>query len=368
MKKTAICNICGSAELTLLAKRSDDQAVLVCKRCGMGVVDLIPEDTSVLYDDSYYHKEESDIDSGYLSYDANSEHGVLWASELVNVMKRGENVLDIGCANGYLLNHLNPEFKRYGIEANSKAAKVAEQSGVRIIGNDILDPKLISKYGEYFDVITAIAVFEHISDFKGAVEAALKMLKPDGILIFEVPLISVQHNNETWFNSSLEHIYYPSEKAIHHLFNAELNTPMVGEELIIRDYASTFVGIATPEKSFLPEIKKVHERLVTTSPEKLTTAERRVQLLLKVIHAADPMPAHMPYLPELFKSDRQIPFLSRCFQLWNADFLRLQDAKNYIVQLEAAKEWHQEMYEKRQEPYEKSLANWYGRLKKFLGK
>jgi SAM-dependent methyltransferase len=355
INRTEICNICSSRKFTVLARRSDNLDVLVCQHCGMGVLELFPNDTAIFYGDSYYEKSQCETDSGYSDYELSSEHGVLWASELVKLIKAEGRILDIGCANGFLLNALGNDYEIYGIEANDKAAKLAESIGAKIISNDILEPKLLLNYSGYFDAITAIAVFEHIKDFKGSIEASLQMLKPDGILIFEVPLVSENSSNEMWFKSSLEHLFYPTIKGIRHLFDVQLKTPMIGGELIIRDYASTFVGIATGDDSTFTSIKVLYERLLFTAPTNLSREERRAQLLLKVIHAADPKPEHLSFVDELFPFNQQTPFLSRCLDLWKADSVRLQTTMNYLIEVEAAKEWHSQNAERWQLAYKDAI-------------
>lgn len=95
---------------------------------------------------------------------------------------------------------------------------------------------------------------------------------------------------------------------------------MVGGELIIRDYASTFIGIVTPSAASACRIKKLYNRIMFEEPSKLPKDERRVQLLLKVIHAADAKPEHIPFVPELFQYDQLPPFLSRCLDLWGGGY------------------------------------------------
>ena len=285
-KKTELCNICNENLFKSFAYRSDDLEVVICQNCGMGTLESIPVDTSSFYNDSYYEKSEPELAAGYIDYDTSSEHGVLWASEIVKIVKSSGCVLDIGCANGFLLAALGDKYQKYGIEANKKAAKIAEATGIKIIGHDILDDTLLLPYTGYFDVITAIAVFEHITHFKEAIEISLKLLKPDGVLIFEVPLISDKNSNETWLTSSLEHIYYPTISGLRYLFDNELKIPMVGDELVILDYASTYVGFAVQSNSQYVEIEKIFKRILYESPSKLSLKDRRAQLLLKVIHAA----------------------------------------------------------------------------------
>jgi O-antigen biosynthesis protein len=323
----------------------------------MGVIENIPVDPSVFYTDNYYDYPEEINSSGYTVYDEHAEHGVLWAAQLVKLICNSGAVLDIGCADGFLLKAIGPKYQTFGIEANAKAAESATAGGTKILGSDILDEKLVSENANKFDVITAIAVFEHISDFKGAVKAALAMLKSDGILLFEVPLISKLHSNATWFNSSLEHIFYPTSSGLTNLFEVQLSTPMVGGELQIRDYASTFVGIATKKPENLGKLKAIYDRLNTKDLTNLSFDERHAQLLFKVIHAADPQPEHFDYLADLFQDSRQTPFLARCLAIWRADSLRLTQTKRYLAEVETAKVWHSENALRWQQAYQNGVRD-----------
>jgi O-antigen biosynthesis protein len=343
---TKICNICNGSQFDFLAKRIDDSEILVCKRCGMGVLALVPKDTKFFYDNSYYKNSNSESSSGYVDYDLNSEHGVLWAAELVMLASTGGRVLDIGCADGFLLNSLSSAYEKYGIEVNEDAAKFSESRGIKILGDDILDISLTNQYANYFDVITAIAVFEHITDFKGAIKASLEMLKPNGILLFEVPLMSENNNNATWLNSSLEHVFYPTIKGIRYLFDTELAVSMAGSELIILDYASTYIGIVTKDEVTALACKTLLDRLLSSPPSELLPQERRAQLLLKVVHAAQVLPESLSYINELFGSSMQAPFISRCLDLWKTDLIRLKSITDYLAEVEVAKNWHVENAER----------------------
>jgi hypothetical protein len=59
-----------------------------------------------------------------------------------------------------------------------------------------------------FDIITSIATFEHVLDFRGVVAACLRQLAPSGVLLFEVPLISATRDDKHWYHGSYEHIFY----------------------------------------------------------------------------------------------------------------------------------------------------------------
>lgn len=54
------------------------------KKCGMGALEVFPFDPMIIYNNNnYYDNCGIDVDAGYSDYDVSSEHGVLWAAELV---------------------------------------------------------------------------------------------------------------------------------------------------------------------------------------------------------------------------------------------------------------------------------------------
>ena len=95
------------------------QNVLFCADCGMGMVENPPASTDAFYADGYYGR-KSEEDVGYQDYAFTAEHGLLWAQLLVEALKpAGGRVLDVGCADGFLLHRLSGPYERFGIEVNA---------------------------------------------------------------------------------------------------------------------------------------------------------------------------------------------------------------------------------------------------------
>ena len=237
-----ICNACAGTSFQQFAIRQDGMKIKQCQRCGLGRVADLPDNTAQYYDDSYYFGGDS---IGYENYRFMAEHGVGWAAALLQLLAMGGKILDIGCADGYLLNKLPRDFEKFGIEVNAKAAAQAEAKGVQVIGHDLFAPGMRDRHRAGFDVVTSIAVFEHLLDFRGGFETATAMLSDTGFLLFEVPLISSTGSNAAWLQGSYEHIYYPTEASIRHIVEAELGLHLVGAEVPIKDYASTYIGMVT---------------------------------------------------------------------------------------------------------------------------
>lgn len=309
-----------------MAKRKDNVAVLRCEACGLGIVEAVPEDLGSLYDDAYYGSEKRDEAVGYNDYQLMAEHGLSWAAELACRLKAGGTILDIGCADGSLLKRLPSTFDLHGIEVNERMIARCAEANIKVLGSDLLDPGILIRYARQFDIVTAIAVFEHLRDFRLGFEAALALLKPDGILLFEVPYISDTHPNRVWFESSLEHVFYPSGDSLRLLVES-LGFHLVGGEIYIRDFASNFIGIVFGDRALASDIRELFALLTGTdgriSDKRLRTARQKLTL----VHAAWSTPDLLADLPDLARSSLDAPLLHRIEQLWTSDLRRLTTSR-----------------------------------------
>src|ERR1035437_4937820 len=221
----SVCTICGARDLLPFGQRTDGIRVLQCAVCGHGIVEHFQDNVQSLHEDEYFSA-VPDSAIGYQDYAFAAEQGVAWAASLLRILKPGGQVLDIGCADGRALQPLGEGYDCFGIELNQSMAQQGTMAGVRMIARDLLDSSVEQRYAGCFDAVLVIAVFEHIPNFKEAFRTAAALLKPDGILIFEVPLI--QFAGDAWYRSSLERIHYPTESSIEYLFREILHLPLTG--------------------------------------------------------------------------------------------------------------------------------------------
>ena len=329
-----LCNACGGRSFMMMGRRSDGVDVLRCEACGLGVIDIVPSDLASLYDNAYYGVGDVESAFGYQDYRFTAEHGLSWAAAMVRLIKSGGRVLDIGCADGTLLAKLPDSFELYGIEVNALMAARATEVGTTIIGGDLLAPNIAHRYCGSFDLVTAIAVFEHLVDLRRGIHVALQLLKPDGVLLFEMPYISEQHENRIWFESSLEHVYYPSGDSLRLLVES-LGAHLVGREVYIRDFASNFIGLAVRDSALIPGVQQLFARLTSTGKAVLTREQRLARLQLMLIHAAESTPELVSDLPELLAEAANPPLLQRVEQLWENDLRRLAAARQAHASAEA---------------------------------
>ena len=101
----------------------------------------------------------------------------------------GSNILDVGCAFGFLLKELSSFFSDLnGFDisefATEKARKVVPEASLRILSLEDQLPYPEEK----FDCITAIDVLEHTKDFEKNFEKIVRHLKKGGFLIVSTPL------------------------------------------------------------------------------------------------------------------------------------------------------------------------------------
>lgn len=101
----------------------------------------------------------------------------------------GNEILDVGCAFGFLLKELSSVFSHlYGFDiskfATEKARKVVPEASLRILSLEDSLPYAEEK----FDCITAVDVLEHTEDFEKNFEKIVRHLKKGGHLIISTPL------------------------------------------------------------------------------------------------------------------------------------------------------------------------------------
>ncbi|MGH7919350.1 MAG: class I SAM-dependent methyltransferase, partial [Candidatus Dormibacteraceae bacterium] len=236
------------------------------------------------------------------------------------------------------------------IEVNPAMATRARQAGVTIIASDILAPRLSTHFADRFDAILALSVFEHTSDIRRACQAAVEMLKPSGVLIFEVPLIgSSEGSDEEWFRSSLEHIFYPESASIQYLFDDVLGVYLSGRGVMVREYAPVYMGVVTKTRSRSDEVRSLLGQVFDTPLHALGPGTlRSARVFFDLVHAGQRTAASILALREMW-ADATEPLWMRVIDLWltterDVEALKVQlaDVTDYLSRVEAARDWHRE--------------------------
>jgi len=100
-----------------------------------------------------------------------------------------KKVLDIGCATGnflFKMQKINKNIELYGIDYNRKMITIAKNKFKNIHFYNLKAEEMSFPYN-FFDIITLIETFHHLSNQNLVLEKIHKILKSDGILLIAEP-------------------------------------------------------------------------------------------------------------------------------------------------------------------------------------
>jgi len=220
------CLSCGSKSKTSLFVNTDyitgeDFKIIKCAKCNLARTefDLDRANLAAYYPDEYYGEKTSrflTIIEKMIYY---------WRKKRVATICRLKGkpgkVLDIGCGRGIMLDIMRRKgWECYGTEFSKTSARHAVEVlklPIRICS--LLEP------GDYpqsfFDVISIWHVFEHIQDPCMLLSVIEKIIKPQGVLIIEVPnFASLQAiiGRGKWFHlDAPRHLFHYKQSTITNL-------------------------------------------------------------------------------------------------------------------------------------------------------
>lgn len=156
---------------------------------------------------------------------------------------KDEPTIEIGCGSGVFRQQLETElgYTVDGCDLNLNAIKMAKKGNGRLMIYDVFDenPALLSKYATAF----IMDVVEHIEDDVAFLRAAVKHVRPGGIVVVNVPANMFLYSQ---FDVVAGHVRRHSKETMKKLLqNAGL------EPLIITNWAGTMVPILMARKVML---------------------------------------------------------------------------------------------------------------------
>lgn len=176
------CNICNTDD-TFLVTTQNGYKVVQCKSCGLVYVNPRPENETLkhLYDE--YHQRNGKVVSDWAKLMGKNFKEILL---FLNKSLPGKGkLLDIGCGYGHFIEIMKRQgWSVYGIDLSHKVLLYAKEKGLDVLETSIDD---VSFPDEYFDVVTAFYVLEHVTNPLQVLKNIYKMLKPCGILVLRVP-------------------------------------------------------------------------------------------------------------------------------------------------------------------------------------
>ena len=223
------CPVCGGSARTQVFRQQFAEVeavtvvkgydVVVCRECGAGFADDIPDQAA--FDRYYrdlskyeYHQRdgaESDFDRRRLA---------IIADIVAPFIPRPDaRILDVGCATGRLLALLRDKgfANVHGLDPSPSCAAAAD----RLYGIPVRTTTLshLHETGETFDVVILVGVLEHINDLDTALREVHDVLSPQGIVYVEVPdaLTFADWSNAPFQDFSTEHINFFSPVSLGNL-------------------------------------------------------------------------------------------------------------------------------------------------------
>lgn len=165
---------------TFSARRLPDRLhyqIVKCNKCKLVRSNPVIDSDRIteLYKNSIltYQDEITNLITTYFNY----------LKPVLRKMSFNDNILEIGCGNGFILNFLfELGYKNvFGVEPSNNAVKKANHKITGNIKTDIFKKNLFEK--DYFKFIFFFQTFDHISDPNGFLEECYKILKKGGYIL-----------------------------------------------------------------------------------------------------------------------------------------------------------------------------------------
>jgi len=161
----------------------------------------------------------------------------------------GLDLLDVGCGSGTLLGLLERRgFRTAGVDFSEQAARVAqEENGVRVFVGSLEQARFPDAS---FDIVTLFHVMEHVTNPRAVLSEVLRILKPEGTMILQVPNISswqFKAFGAKWYGLDIpRHVIDYSKNAMLKLIEDSGFVPRRLKHFNLRDNAPALVSSVFP--------------------------------------------------------------------------------------------------------------------------
>ncbi len=212
------CEACGGTERLPLVSIGAWR-VVKCAACGLGILDPRPDavERDALYREDYF---AGHYDAGLAPGSAQFGGAIRREGHrvrFVRAAKRGGRLLDIGVGRGYFLYACRGAgFGAEGLDVSETAARFVRSTLGIPVSAAPLDDRLFS--ADSFDVVTMWHSLEHTGEPGRYVDAAREWLKPDGVLVVDVPNhegTDARAKREAWEDWDLPyHLYHFTPRSL----------------------------------------------------------------------------------------------------------------------------------------------------------
>jgi SAM-dependent methyltransferase len=117
----------------------------------------------------------------------NEEQRLRRMGHLTSMLRGNKRVLEVGCSSGFMLYPLREQgHDCVGVEPSGVFSNYVRARGLQCFAS-IEDLQSSGTVGDGFDFILHFYVLEHVADPLGFLKSQLAMLRPGGMILFEVP-------------------------------------------------------------------------------------------------------------------------------------------------------------------------------------
>lgn len=171
--------------------RKESRPIMLCEDCGLIFVPQVSkEEYMKLYETPQLYQVNSVL-IGYRTFDERVSHDfeiseVRWKNIQQRVPLKSGNLLDIGCGNGAFARRVSmSDWQVWGVDLDQWTLDCAELHAplVRFLRGELPDLHLAVR----FDVVTFVDSFEHLLDPLVYVKEVASLLRPQGVVVIEMP-------------------------------------------------------------------------------------------------------------------------------------------------------------------------------------
>jgi len=186
-----------------------------CEACGMFQLLEQPQPEKMFHEQYAFYSSTS----RYMQV-----HFEAFAQAVINTVLAGRDdplVVELGSNDGIMLRHFKARGMRHlGIEPSANVAEVARSGGISTI-SAFFDRKLADEIAAMegsADAIVAANVMCHIADLPGVAAGVQRLLKPDGVFIFEDPYLGDMIAKTSYDQIYDEHVFIFSATSVRRAF------------------------------------------------------------------------------------------------------------------------------------------------------
>ena len=259
LEKVRKCSVCGnnsSKRKKNIWARDKYFKAIECEKCSFVSVDPCISQEGLNY---YY---QSNMDRRLVAKKKMKLRNIQYYNDrgLIQKYISKGSVLDVGCGGGYFLSKFSKNFKKTGLDIDSRSAEVGRKKfKIKIINKNLGNEKLRNK----FDLIIFRGVIEHLYDPKKAIQRASNLLKRKGYLYF-CATPNVQ-SFSAWLYRSKWNLWHPVQHI--NIFSVETLWKLCGKNKFNK-IDEKYEYLETPYANPIKDYKKIKNFIILKNKKK----------------------------------------------------------------------------------------------------